>query len=324
MRAIVMTGEGGVHLRDVANLTPNADEVLVEVKANALNRADLLILNGSTHGNWKAQAGGILGLEWAGVIVETGSEVTEYRVGDRVMGSGGSAFAEYVVPKRKMYRIPPAMSYEQAASMPIALQTMHDAIVTHGAIQPGATVMVQGASSAVAVLGMQIAKHKGAGKVIGTSRSDAKCKEIVKYGADVCININDADWIARALEETGGKGADLLIDFLAGPYMNTNLELTKVGGRLINIGRVAGEQGMFDFDLHNMRRIYCIGLSFRLRTQEEGNEIIERASRDLYPLLEKGALSMPIDSIYPFEEAAAALEHMKSNRHFGKIVLQHG
>jgi NADPH2:quinone reductase len=137
----------------------------------------------------------------------------------------------------------------------------------------------------------------------------------------VTINTEDKDWVDQVLKATDGKGVDLLIDFLAGPLVNGSLQVTRVGGRMINIGRLAGESGEFNFDLHNMRRISYIGASFRMRTPLESLEVIMKASEALGPALAKGALRMPIDKVYRFEEASQAFDRMAKNEHFGKIVL---
>ena len=161
MRAILPSPDGPV-LADAPRPTPGPDEVLVRVRASALNRADLAMLKGAAHG----RTGGVgqpLGLEWAGEVVETGAAVETWRVGDRVMAAGGGAFAEYAVSHaRRIYPVPEGLSFEQAATLPVALQTMHDAIATHGELAAGQSVLIQGASSGVGLMGLQIAKVLGA------------------------------------------------------------------------------------------------------------------------------------------------------------------
>ncbi len=319
MRAI-LSGNDGAIIQDLQQPSPGPDQILVRVKAGALNRADLMILRGAVHGGWGA--GFPLGLEFAGDVVETGPGVDAWRVGDRVMGAGPGAFAEYTVAhERQLYAIPEGMPFEQAATLPVSLQTMHDAICTNGMIAPAQTVFIQGASSGMGLMGMQVAKFMGAGLVIGSSTSPEKRARLPEFGADVVVDAGADDWLARVLDATGRQGVDLLIDFLAGPYINGNLEATRVGGRMINIGRMAGESGEFSFDLHNMRRITFIGASFRMRSPQETMEVIAKAVQALTPALAKGVLRMPIDTIYRFEEASRALERMAKNKHFGKIVL---
>lgn len=320
MRAIV-TGNDGAVLQDIEQPPPGPDQVLVRVKAGALNRADLMMIKGAVHGGWGG-SGFPLGLEFAGEVVEIDSAVEIWRVGDRVMGAGPGAFAEYAVAHaQQLYVIPEGMSFEQAVTMPVALQTMHDAISTNGMLTRGQTVLFQGASSGVGLMGMQVAKFLGAGMVIGSSTSPEKRARLPEFGADVVLDASTPGWVAQALNATDGQGVDLLIDFLAGPYVNGNLEATRVGGRIVNIGRMAGESGEFNFDLHSMRRITYIGASFRMRTPQETLEIIIKTKQALTPALTKGALRMPIDKIYRFEEASHAFKRMEKNEHFGKIVL---
>lgn len=320
MRAIVLMPEGAV-LMDVPKPSPKDDEVLVQIKAAACNQADLLILGGAAHGTFGKGGNKILGLEFAGVVVEVGSKVTRWKVGDRVMGSGNSTFAEYVVPNREMYALPEQVPFTQGTTMPIAMQTMHNALLANAGLTAGQTCLFNGAGSAVGLMGMQIAKAKGAGKVIGTSNSPEKCKKLLECGADVAVNTNDKDWADQVLAATDGEGVDIVVDFLAGPYVNDELRVTKVGGCFLNIGRLAGEQGQMDFNLHNMRCIKYIGSSFRMRSRQQIDAIVSNASNDMAPALAAGELKMPVDSIYPLEKTAEALDRMSKNLHFGKIVI---
>lgn len=321
MKAIIAANTGAV-LTEVPTPAPKAKEVLIQVKANSLNRADLMMLQGADHGGWGGGAGKILGLEWAGDVVEVGADVKEYHVGDRVMSVGPQAFAEYTIGNPiAMNLIPDGMSYEEAACLPVALQTMHDAISTLGGLTIGQTILFQGASSAMGLIGMQAAKYQGAGKVIGTSRSAERCAKLMEYGCDAAVDTSNPAWEEEVLKETDGAGVDLLIDFLSGPIMNKNLQVTRIGGRIVNVGRSAGETGEFNFDLHNMRRITYIGASFRTRTLAETAEVILRTKNAFGQALKEGSFKMPIDKTYPMEEAAEAFKRMIENKHFGKIVL---
>jgi len=320
MRAIVASSETPA-LTDLPMPSPGQDEVLVRVRANSLNRADLMMLKGSYHGGLRGM-NFPLGLEWAGELVEVGAAVEGWRVGDRVMAGGLGAFAEYAIgyPPR-MYAVPEGMSFEQAATLPVALQTMHDAISTNGMLAKGQTVLIQGASSAMGLMGMQVAKLLGAGKVIGTSTSPERRARLAEFGADVVVDTSAPDWVAQVQSASGGEGVDLLIDLLAGPLMNGNLQATRIGCRMVNVGRMAGNSGEFNFDLHSLRRITYVGVTFRTRSPEDVEEVVARTTRALGPALAGGALRMPIDKVYRFEEAAQAFERMGQNQHFGKIVL---
>ena len=320
MRAIVSTPDGAV-LREVPRPTPRPDEVLVRVRAGALNRADLSMLKGASHGR-VGGPGAPLGLEWAGEVVEVGAEVERWRVGDRVMAASGGAFAEYAVGHaRRIYPIPGSLSFEQAATLPVALQTMHNAIATNGALEAGQSVLVQGASSGVGLLAMQVAKVLGAGLGVGSATSPERRARLGVFGADLAVDTGAPDWVEQVTAATDGKGVDLLIDQVAGSLMNANMKATRIGGRIVNVGRLGGMRGEFDFDLHALRRITYVGVTFRTRGAAEVERIVERTTEALWSALAEGRLSLPIDRIYPLASAPEAFERMKRNDHFGKIVL---
>ena len=321
MRAVVITDKGPA-LREIPRPEPKAGQVLVKVHANALNRADLAMAAGHLHGA-RGGVGAVMGLEWAGEVAEVGAGVKGLSPGDRVMGSGG--FADYVVvPAGQVLRIPDAnLSFEAAACFPVALRTMHNAIVTVGALQAGESVLIQGASSGVGILGMQIAREMGAGKVIGSSTNAARRARLTEYGADLAIDTSDPDWVQAVLDFTAGQGVDLIVDQVSGGLVTPNMRAARILGRIVNVGRLGGQKAEFDADLHALRRISYIGVTFRTRTPEDVAEITRRLLADLTPALEAGRLSMPIDSVFPLEDFAQALARMKANEHFGKIVLSH-
>lgn len=320
MRAVVSSPDGPV-LKDIPRPQPKPNELLVRVRAGSLNRADLAMLKGAAHGRVGGM-GSPLGLEWAGEVVEVGDAVKTWRVGDRVMGGGGSAFAEFVVASpQRVYAVPEDLSFEQASTLPVALQTMHDAIATNGQFEAGQAVLIQGASSGVGLLGLQIARYLRAGVVIGSSTSPERRARLTQFGADVAIDTRVPDWVAQVLDVTGGKGVDLLVDLVAGPLVNGNLQATRIGGRIVNVGRLAGDRCEIDLDLHSMRRISYVGVTFRTRSAAQVEDIVARATRALGPALASGALRLPVDKVYPLEQAAEAFGRMARNEHFGKIVL---
>lgn len=321
MRAVVIT-EKGPALREIAEPQAKAGQVLVKVHANALNRADLAMAAGHLHGT-RGGVGTVMGLEWAGEIVELGQGVTGLLPGDRVMGSGG--FADYLaVPAAQVLRIPDAnLSFEEASCFPVALRTMHNAVVTAGAFQPGESVLIQGASSGVGILGMQIAREMGAAKVIGSSTNAARRARLTEFGADLAIDTSDPDWVQAVLDFTGGRGVDLIVDQVSGGLVTPNMRAARILGRIVNVGRLGGQKTEFDADLHALRRITYVGVTFRTRTPEEVAEITRALLADLAPALDAGRFSMPIDSVFALEDFAQALAKMKANEHFGKIVLRH-
>ena len=248
--------EAGPTIADIEVPRPKATEILVKVRASSLNRADLGLIAGGTHGAVGGR-GSALGLEWAGDVVEVGADVQGFRVGDRAMCSGIGGFADFAVADwRRCFPFPSAaMSYEEGACLPIALRTMHNAIVTTGQLKAGQSILIQGASSAVGLMGLQVAKLTGAAVVIGTSTKPDRRARLADYGADVALDTGKPGWVEELLAHTDGRGVDVLVDMLAGPLINDNMRSTSVGGTMVNVGRMAGETGTFDFNLHSMRRI---------------------------------------------------------------------
>lgn len=321
MKAAVV-GASGVEIREVPKPTPGPTQVLVRVRASGLNRADLIMASGRPHGA-HGGAGAILGLEFAGEVVDVGSQVPGIKAGDRVMCSGNAGYAEYAVSDYgRVAKIPANnMTFTQAATMPVALQTMHNAVVTAGRMKKGESILIQGASSGVGLMGMQIAKFMGAALVIGSSTNERRRSRLKEFGADLAIDTKDPGWADAVVKATDGKGVDIIVDQISAPVANGNLKAAKILGRIVNVGRLGGFTGEFDFDLHAAKRIDYIGVTFRTRSVEEVREINRLMRNDLWEAVEAGTLALPIDKTYPLEQAAAALAHMKANEHFGKIVL---
>lgn len=320
MRAL-LPGPEGPQLASVARPAPGPGQVLVRVRAAPLNRADLAMLRGASHGSVGGM-GAPLDLEWAGEIAALGEGVSGWKLGERVMGAGGGAFADFTLGHSALiHAIPEGLDFAQAATMPVAIQTMHDAIATHGALQPGQSVLILGASSGVGLMGLQIARELGAGLVIGTSSSPEKAARLPQFGAQAVISTRDGDWAEQVLAATDGKGVDLVVDLLAGPHFNAAMRATRIGGRIVNVGRMAGERGEVDFDLHSLRRITYVGVTFRTRSGREVVELVARARADLAPAMAAGRLTTPVDATFDLADAAAAFARMSANRHFGKIVL---
>jgi len=321
MKAAVVT-DGGVEVREVAKPTPGPEQVLVRVRAAGLNRADLQVASGRSHGAIGG-AGTIVGLEFAGEVEAVGSAVTAVKPGDRVMATGSGGYAEYAVADWGRVSPVPAnnMSWEQAGTLPIALQTMHNALVTAGRLKEGETVLIQGATSGVGLMGLQIAKLKGARFVMGTSTNGGRRARLRDFGADLAVDTTRPDWSEEVVAATGGRGVDLIVDQVSASVANENMKAAAVLGRIVNVGRLGGFKGEFDFDLHALKRLDYIGVTFRTRSVEEVREIVSAMRADLWPDVESGKLSLPIDKAFPLEQAAEALAHMRANAHFGKIVL---
>jgi len=320
MKAFIKSA-AGIEFRDIPVPTPKETEVLVKVRASSLNRADLSLVDGKAHGA-HGGPGTVLGLEWSGDVVAVGSQVEKYQVGDRIMCSGIGAFAEYACADwRRCFPLPTEdTSYENAACLPVALRTAHTALTELAQLQPGQSIAIIGASSGVGLMCLQVAKVLGARLVIGTSTNPSRSARLPDFGADLVLNTKDADWAAQVQAATDG-GVDALIDFLAGPLINDSMRALKIGGRMVNVGRMAGETGTFDFDLHSLRRIQYFGMTFRTRSVENVGEIAQRVEKDLWQALRNGELSLPIDRTLPLEKTGEALEAMRRNEHLGKIII---
>jgi NADPH2:quinone reductase len=321
MKAHVL-GSGGPELANVPAPKPGAEDVLVRVRAVALNRADLAMARGVKHGG-AGGAGAVLGLEWAGEVAEAGAAVSGFRPGDRVMGSGAAAFAEFVAADwGRVQKIPRGMDFQQAATLPVALQTMHDAVVTHGELKAGQSILILGASSGVGLMGLQIARAKGAGLVIGSSTHAERRARLSEFGAHLAVDTSNPNWVQQVRDATRGEGVDVVVDQVTGSLASQTLHATKILGRIVNVGRLAGNQAQFDFDIHARRRITLVGVTFRTRSKEEIREIVRKMQADIGPLVETGRLALPVSHTFEFSQLNEALRVMGENRHFGKIVLR--
>jgi NADPH:quinone reductase len=320
MKAYVY-GAGGAAITEAAKPSPKGTQVLVRVRACALNRADLGMSKGHAHGA-AGGVGTVLGMEWAGEIAELGPGVEDVKVGDRVMGSGAAAFAEYTLADHgRLFSTPSNMNFEEACTLPIALTTMHNAVVTVGGLRAGQTVMIQGASSGVGLMALQIAKLKGASLVVGSSTDPARRARLKEFGADLAVDSSDPDWVDSVLQATSGEGVDLIVDQVSGKVASQNLKATKIKGRIVNVGRLGGTHADFNFDLHAARRINYIGVTFRTRTIDEIREIFDEVRKDIWAAVESRKLRLPIDKVFTFDDIGKAFEHMEANRHLGKIVV---
>jgi NADPH2:quinone reductase len=320
MKAYVY-GANGAEITDIPKPAPKGTQVLVRVHACGLNRADLGMTKGHVHGA-AGGVGTVLGMEWAGEVAELGPDAKGVKVGDKVMGSGGAAFAEYTLADHgRLFRAPSNMNFDEAATLPIAITTMHNAVVTNGALQAGQTVLIQGASSGVGLMAMQIAKLKGASLVVGSSTDASRRARLKEYGADLAIDSSDPAWVEQVLKATDGQGVDLIVDQVSGTVANQNLKATKVRGRIVNVGRLGGTHGDFNFDLHAARRISYIGVTFRTRSIDEIRDIFDEVRKDIWGAVEARKLQLPIDRVYPFDDIGEAFAHMEANKHLGKIVV---
>jgi NADPH2:quinone reductase len=322
MKAVVVA-KNGVEILDVEIPIPKKNEVLIKVFSCGLNRADLMVADGGAHGS-SGGSGTIVGMEFSGEIIEFGSEVNGFSIGDRVMCSGTSAWAEYAITDwGRVIKIPDNnMDFDVASTLPIALATMHNAIITAGDFKKGQSILIQGASSGVGLMGLQIGKYKGAKIVIGSSTKIEKHNRLKEIGADLVIDSKNSEWVNQVLDHTDGEGVDIIIDQLSGYTVNQNMLATKIKGNIVNVGRLAGGITDFNCDLHALRRINYKGVTFRTRSLDEIRNVYSNMWNDFKNLILEGNFSLPIDKTFEFEDVEYALTCMRENKHFGKLILK--
>lgn len=328
MRAVVIVSHGGVEgleVREVARPhAPSADRVLVRVRAAALNRADVL----QRKGFYPAPAGApqdVPGLEFAGEVVETGDEARAWRVGQRVFGiTGGGAQAEYVVvPESTLAEIPSNLDWHEAAAVPEAFITAHDALFTQARLEMGERVAVHAAGSGVGLAAVQLARAIGA-RVFGTSRTAEKLERARALGLDEAIVVGDDPMVfaGGVRELTGGAGVQVILDLVGGPYLQANLEALALRGRLMLVGTTAGASAALNIGVVMVKRLRIFGTVLRARSVEEKAEATRRFAAHVVPLLERGTVRPVIDKVYSMDEVREAHERLESNASFGKIVLK--
>jgi putative PIG3 family NAD(P)H quinone oxidoreductase len=326
MKAVCFTGSGGpevVQIRDLPDPRPSRGEVLVQVKAAGMNRADLQ----QRAGLYPPPPGirpDVPGLEFAGVVAGVGEGVTAWRPGDRVMGiAGGEAQAEQVVAhERMLLPVPPSLGLEEAGGTPEAFLTAHDAMFTLGGLRPGWPVLIHAAGSGVATAAIQLAKVAGA-TVIGTSRTADKLERARSLGLDHGIAVGGGE--PRFAEEvkrlTGGEGVPLVLDFVGGAYAAENVASLALRGRVIVIGTLSGAGAHFDLGALMRRRAEVIGTVLRPRPLEEKIRATRLFAADVLPLLAAGRVKPIVDEVLPLAKAREAHERMERNATFGKLVL---
>lgn len=318
-------GNPELFLRDVPKPMPGPNEVLVRVQAAGVNFADLYRAAKHFGEGGEPSAAAVAGLEMAGEVVTLGSAVSGVAVGDRVMALAAATYAEYCcVDYRVVMRVPDSMSWTDAAATPAAFATAHDAIATNGELVRGETVLIQAASSGVGIAAVQIARHLGAGLVIGTSGSPAKLERLAALGLQHGIDSKARDFADAVLEITSGRGADVIIENIGGETLPGDVRCAAVKCRIVNVGRLGRWTGEINLDEHSRKRIKLIGVTFRTRSVEEHAEVMKRATDALMPALVSGALRPVVDRVFPLSAASEAQAYMKSGKHFGKIVLTVG
>ncbi len=319
--ALVVPAERRVVVGDVPAPTPSSGQLLVRVRAAGVNRADLAVAAGTylpTAGARPFVAGG----ELAGEVVEVGAGVTGFRPGDRVMAMGRGYAELAVVDAALAMAVPVGLHWATAGALPVALATMHDALVTHGRFESGAHVVVNAASSGVGVVGVRLALAAGAATVIGTSRSADKRRILTDLVADGRFHaVAPEDLVAVAADVTGGRGIDVVVDNVGASALTDNITAAAIGGRIVQVGRLGGRHATIDLDELARKRIELIGVTFRTRTADERAAVAQRAWADAAETVASGAVVPVVHAEYALADVGAAHEALALDGHVGKLVI---
>jgi NADPH2:quinone reductase len=326
----VHAANGQIEIREIDEPIAGPGQLLIAVKAAGLNAADRLIVNGtyvsgtSTRTPTTTAASSIpLGAEAAGEVVGIGEGVDGFALGDRVMGVSGAAFAPLaLVGAPFAMHIPEALSYEEAAAVPVAFATAHDALLSAGSTHKGDNVLVTAASSGVGVAALQLARLFGARIVGASSRSSSKLAALAEvFETDVSIVTDDPGLAERSMRATDDHGFDVIIDQVGASALPANVAVAAIKGRIVSVGRMGGTDGAIDLDELARKRLALIGVTFRSRTAEEIVDVYAHAATDIIPAFSAGRLRVIVDREFPFPELAAAQHWLQTSRTIGKVVL---
>ncbi len=299
-----------LELREAPQPQAAPGKLVVKVRAAGLNRGEFI----AGHGLVKPGAPRPAGQEAAGEVAGSG---------ERVMGRAAGAFAEYaLMDAREAIPIPPALSFEQAASVPLTFMVVHDMLVAQGALRAGEWLLITGVSSGVGVAALQAAKAMGA-KVIGTSGSAQKLEALKKHGLDVAIQTRQPGFSKQVLEETGGQGANLVVNTVGGSVFADCVRAMAFEGRLAIVGYVDGVlKSEIDLDALHAKRLRIFGVSNKLRSPEQRATTVRGFVADFMPYFAAGQIKPVIDRVFGFDELPAATAYMESDAQLGKIVVQ--
>ena len=320
MKAVVINQPGGpevLHWQDHPTPQPGEEEVLIEVKAAGLNRADI----SQRKGNYPPPPGApaaIPGLEVAGIVAACGSGVTQWKSGDPVCALlAGGGYAEYVAVKEgQCLPIPEGWSFAEAASLPETVCTVWSNVFQRGSLQPGESLLVHGGSSGIGITAIQLAKAKGA-KVFVTVGSEEKGKACLQLGADIYINYKAQDFE----EELSNEGVDVILDMVGGAYLPKNINILRPEGRLVYINSM--DRGNAELSIFKVmqKRLTITGSTLRSREYPFKKALIADVYKNVYPLITAGKYKPVIYKTFPFEQAPNAHRLMESSEHIGKIIL---
>jgi NADPH2:quinone reductase len=324
MRAIVMREPGDadvLEMREVERPAPADGELLVRVASSGVNRADLL----QRMGRYPAPPGypeDILGLEYAGTVERIGEGVERFASGDTVMGiTGGGGYADFVVvPAATAVSAPAQLEMVRVGALPEVFMTAFDAAFVQEGLQPGETLLVHAVGSGVGTAALQLGTRARV-TVIGTSRTATKLERAKELGLEHAV-LADEGWPDRVVELTGGRGVDVILDLVGGPYLAGNQRVLAQRGRHIVVGVPGGLTAEIDLRALMGRRGSIRGTVLRARPIEEKAALARAFETDVLPGFTDGTLQPVIDTVFPAAQAAQAHRHMESNQNFGKILLE--
>lgn len=324
MKALRITRPGGpdvLAIAEVATPKPRADELLVRVRAAGLNRADIL----QRKGHYPPPPGfpeDIPGLEYAGEVVALGADARRFKEGQRVFGlTGGGAQAEFLtIPASLAVSVPETLSEIESGGIPEVYITAHDALFTQGSLAPGDTLLVHAIGSGVGAAAMQIAKASGC-RVFGTSRSANKLERAVELGLDDPIDVTKELFDDAVMRATHGRGVDVIIDFVGTDYFERNLNALAVKGRLVFVSTLSGAATQLALNVVMRKRLRLVGTMLRNRPLEEKVAATRLFVDAVLPLLAAQSIKVPIDRVFPLDQAAEAHRYMEANENFGKVVF---
>lgn len=326
MQAITVPVPGrpsALTLEDVPDVVASHGEVLIEVAAAGVNRADVH----QRQGRYPSPPGSLEwpGLEVSGVIRALGDGVAGWSVGDRVCGllAGGGYSSLAAVRAEHVLPVPDDLDLVDAAGLPEALATVWSNVVMLAGLRSGQTLLVHGGSSGIGTTAIQVARALGCRVAVtaGTAEKLAVCREL---GAEITIDYHSEDFVERVHAGTDGRGADVILDPIGGLYLDRNISALAPHGHLVLIGNQSGDRGELNVGRLMSKWGNVHGTTLRARPREEKDEIMRVVRRYAWPLVESGAIRPVIDSRYSFADAAAAHERMESSAHIGKILLLPG
>ncbi|MCZ2110270.1 MAG: NAD(P)H-quinone oxidoreductase [Dehalococcoidia bacterium] len=328
MKAIVITKPGGpevLELRELPDPVAGPDDLLIRVRAAALNRADILQRMGGYPQPGPKPAFDIPGLECAGEVVHVGARVQGFTEGDRVMALlPGEGYAELVAaPSRLVMKVPESLSWHEAGAIPEVYITAHDALRQCN-LECGESVLIHAAGSGVGVAAIQIAKALGATPVLGTAGSPGKLEQAAALGLDTGINYHEQDFAQEALRATSGRGVDVILDVIGASYWDQNMAALALKGRMVIVGLMGGSTTPLNLGTLLAKRAQVRGTTLRARTLEEKATAMRAFEKNILPHIASGRIRVVVDRVFPLSAAASAQQYMESNANFGKIVLAVG